>query len=277
MPEAGLIRAVAIKEFKQSIRDKWFILFAVGFALLSFLLCWFGLTTAGRYGVAGFGRTAAGLIHLIMLIVPLMGLLLGALSITGEREHGTMDYLAAYPISMIEIVLGKFLGLGMAFLAALSIGFGVSGLAISYMAGGGHAGGFMLLFLNTVLLAVFSLGIGIFVSALSQRIAAAAGIALSCWFILVFLADLGILGSTIAFRLPVQTVFYLSLVNPIQVFKLASVFAVNGSIESLGPAGVYGQRTFEGSFTFILAAILIAQGLFAGLLATVAGQKKGAL
>ena len=78
------------KELRDALRNRWFLLYAVAFAGLSVALAWFSVSGTGSYGVAGFGRTTAGLINLILLIVPLMGLTLGALSLAGEREKGTL-------------------------------------------------------------------------------------------------------------------------------------------------------------------------------------------
>src|SRR5690606_39909351 len=60
---------------------------------------------------SGFGRTAAGLINLVLFLAPLMGLTLGAQAISGEREQGTLAYLLAQPVSLVEIFVAKFLGL----------------------------------------------------------------------------------------------------------------------------------------------------------------------
>ena len=55
--------------------------------------------------------------ELVLLVVPLMGLSLGALGLAAERERGTLDYLLAQPVSRAEIFLGKYVGLAAAMLA----------------------------------------------------------------------------------------------------------------------------------------------------------------
>ena len=52
------------KELRDALRNRWFLLYAVAFAGLSLALAWFSVSGAGSYGVAGFGRTTAGLINL---------------------------------------------------------------------------------------------------------------------------------------------------------------------------------------------------------------------
>ena len=53
------------KELRDAFRNRWFLLYAIAFAALSLALAWFSVSGAGSFGVAGFGRTTAGLINLI--------------------------------------------------------------------------------------------------------------------------------------------------------------------------------------------------------------------
>ena len=89
-------------------------------------------------GFAGFGRTAASLINLVLLIIPLMALTIGAQSISSELERGTMSYLLAQPIGRLEVFLGKYLGLALSLLASLALGFGISGVVMA-LSGSGAA------------------------------------------------------------------------------------------------------------------------------------------
>ena len=168
------------------MRNRWFLLYAVAFAGLSLALAWFSVSGAGSYGVAGFGRTTAGLINLILLIVPLMGLTLGAMSLAGERERGTLVYLLAQPISGAELLLGKFVGLALALAAALAIGFGLTGLMMAVSGGGGDFMVYLTLLVLSVLLAVASLSVGFLISAAVRRAATAVGLALFLWLCLLY-------------------------------------------------------------------------------------------
>ena len=94
------------KEILDARRNRWFILYTIIFAGLSLGLSWIGLSGIGNYGLSGFGRTSASLINLVLLIVPMMGLTLGASSLAGERERGTLIYILAQPVSRIEVLLG---------------------------------------------------------------------------------------------------------------------------------------------------------------------------
>ena len=141
------ILILAQKELRDALRNRWFLLYALAFAALSLALAWTALSGAGDYGLAGFGRTGASLINLVLLIVPLMGLSLGAMSLAGEREQGTLLYLLAQPINQIELLLGKSIGLALALVAALVLGFGLTGVT-NTLTGNGNGSGEISIYLR---------------------------------------------------------------------------------------------------------------------------------
>ena len=249
---------LAEKELRDARRNRWFLLYTVAFTALSLALAWLALAGAGNYGLAGFGRTSASLINLILLIVPLMGLTLGAMALAGEREQKTLLYLLAQPVSQAELLLGKFLGLGLALIAALSLGFGLSALPIAFAGDGAQVGVYVQLLALGSLLAVASLSVGIFVSALTRSGSTAVGVSLFLWLALAFFGDLGLMGSALAMELDIGALFALSLLNPLQLFKIASVYTLRQSLETLGPAGIYALRTYGGALLPLLVALLMA-------------------
>jgi ABC-2 type transport system permease protein len=99
-----------------------------------------------------------GLIAVIMSIIAAM---LTALTIAREWERGTMEQLAATPVSRLEVVIGKllpYLAIGL-FDVALTV---VAGMTIF---GTPLDGSITLLALLTLLFLVGALGLGIFISA----------------------------------------------------------------------------------------------------------------
>lgn len=245
------------KELRDARKNRWLLLYAAAFAVLSLALAWLALAGMGSYGLAGFGRTGASLINLILMIVPLMGLTLGALSLAGEREKGTLVYLLAQPISKVELLLGKFIGLSLALLAALGLGFGLTGLLIAANAGGTDVRAYLTLVGLTFVLAVASLSLGFLISAAVQQSATAVGIALFLWLLLVFLGDLGVMGTAVVLHLKVNELFALALTNPLQLFKIAAILNIRDNLELLGPAGLYAMRTYGQALLPFLIGILL--------------------
>jgi Cu-processing system permease protein len=265
------------KELRDAFRNRWFLLYAIAFAALSLALAWFSVSGAGSFGVAGFGRTTAGLINLILLIVPLMGLTLGAMSLAGERERGTLVYLLAQPISGAELLLGKFIGLALALTAALLIGFGLTGILMAFEGGGGDFRVYLTLLVLSVLLAVASLSIGFLISAAVKRAATAVGLALFLWLVLVYFGDLGLMGTAIVVGMDVEQLLALALVNPLQVFKIAAVLDLRENLEVLGPAGIYAFRTYGGALWPMLVGLLFVWVVAPFLLATQVFKKRGVI
>lgn len=250
------VSLIVRKEILDARRNRWFILYAIIFGGLSLGLSWIGLTGIGNYGLSGFGRTSASLINLILLIVPMMGLTLGASSLAGERERGTLLYILAQPVSKIEVLLGKFLGLGLSLLAALVIGFGLSGIVIAWRGGTLQAFNYLALVGLTLLLALSSLGIGMLISSALKKADTAIGVALFIWLVLVFFGDLGVMGSAMILNIDIGQIFALSLINPLQVFKLSAIFVIQGNLEMFGPVGVFAARNYGSQLFPLLLGIL---------------------
>lgn len=265
------------KELRDAFRNRWFLLYAIAFAALSLALAWFSVSGAGSFGVAGFGRTTAGLINLILLIVPLMGLTLGAMSLAGERERGTLIYLMAQPISSGELLLGKFIGLALALTTALLIGFGLTGILMAFAGGGGDFGVYLTLLVLSVLLAIASLSLGFLISAAVKRAATAVGLALFLWLVLVYFGDLGLMGTAVVMQIDVEQLLALALINPLQVFKVAAVLDLRDNLEVLGPAGIYAFRTYGAALWPLLVALLFGWIIAPFAVATLVFKKRGVL
>jgi Cu-processing system permease protein len=198
------------------------------------------------------------MINMVLLIVPLMGFTLGAMAIATDRERGALAYIMAQPVTSLEVMLGKFLGLSLALTAALLIGFGLSGLLVALRGSTSEVGNFVVLAGLTVLLAIVSLSVGILVSSGLRKGATAIGLALFLWLVFAFLSDLGLMGTAVVLDVDIQGLFTLALLNPMQVFKMAVIVAIRDNLEVLGPAGTYAVRTYGDGLLPILIGILAA-------------------
>lgn len=253
------LRAVwllSAKEMRDARRNRWFIVVSALFALLSVSLSLLGLAGLGSLGISGFGRTAASLLNLVLLIVPLMGLLLGAMSIAGEREQGTLITLLAQPVTASEVFIGKYLGSALALVSTVLLGFGASALVIARYAGAQEIGDYLKLVSFTMLLGLSYLSLGFLASVFVRRQATAVGSALFLWFTFIFLSDLGLMGTAIVLRLSPTELFWMVLINPAQSFKLAVIGALQKSLESFGAAGLYASDVFGPWLAVVLGGIL---------------------
>lgn len=254
----GGMYAFALREFRDAIASRWFLLYTVAFTVLAVGVSFMSLSGVGTHGFAGFGRTTAGLLNLIMLVVPLMALTAGAGTIAGERERGTLLYMLAQPVSRTQLLLGKYAGLAAALVCSLCIGFGVSAGVLAWRAGGVGAGAFILLVGCTALLALAMLSVGVLISVMSRRSSVATGFALFVWLTLVFVSDLGLMASSLLFKLRVQEIFGLAVLNPLQSFKMAVIVSMNASLDVLGPVGAYATLTLGDALPWLLIATIAA-------------------
>lgn len=274
------IRSVLLllaEELRAAWRNHWFVLYAVVFGVLALGTSWLSLGGMSGGSLVGLGRTTASLVNLVVLVVPLMGLTLGATALAGERENGTLLYLMAQPVSRSEVVLGKFLGLATAVVAALVLGFGAAALIIARQADAGDVREFLLFLGLSVLVATSSVALGLMISAWVDRASVATGVGLFTWLALVLLGDLGLLGTSLVLKLSAPQLLWSALVNPLQQFKIAAVQGLRGGLEVLGPAGLYADRAWGGSLLPLLVGGLVLWTVVPLGLTFLALRRRGAL
>ncbi len=272
-----LVRVIAAKELRDGLRTRWFLLYTAAFTVLAGALSLLATSYSGFSGMQGFGRTAAGLLNLVLLVVPLMGLTAGAQAIAGERERGTLGYLLAQPVTRAEVFLGKLAGLALALFLAVLVSFGLTGLLLAARGVPLHAGGYLLFALLTELLALVSLSLGCLISALVSRTQAALGNVIFLWLALVFLGDLGLMGSAAVLQVGIRPIFYLSLFNPLQVFRVAAIALLQPSLDVLGPVGHFATDTLGSGLLPAFTGLLAAWGLLPLALAYSAFARRDAL
>jgi Cu-processing system permease protein len=182
----------------------------------------------------------------------------------------------AQPVNRVEVLLGKYLGLAASVLGALALGFGLSGMVI---AGQGSqqanaaAYGFLAAFAFGLALAMLSLGF--LISVLTRKVSVATGVALFVWLLFVFGSDLGLMSTTLTFKLPIDALFNLALVNPLHVFKMSALLSINATLDVLGPAGVYGMQTYRDYLTWLFLGSLLAWIVLPLLVTFVIFQRRG--
>lgn len=254
--ELTLTWTIAMRELRESLRNKWLIAYTIGFALLALALSRASLASAGYAGLGGFGRTAASLVNALLLFVSLLGLTIGASVLAGDRERGTLLYLLAQPVSKAEVFWGKALGSVLGASLAISIGFGLAALALA-SAGNGDPQAYIGLVTFTLLLLLASMGLGFMISSLAQKAATAIGSALLLWLGLAFIGDLTLIGAVLMLRPTPTNLFTLLVINPLQIFKLGAIYSLQATLDTLGPAGQYAVFNFGAALPYLLASLLI--------------------
>jgi len=258
--ELRIILAIARRELREALHNRWLLIYTLGFTLLAFTLARASLISAGYAGLGGFGRTAASLVNALLLFVPLLGLSAGAGALAADRERGTLAYLLTQPVNRGEVFLGKALGMSLALAVALAFGFGMAALALS-VSTGGDATGYLALFGFSILLALACLGLGFLISAFTRKGSAATGAALLTWLGLTFFGDLGLIGATLAYHPTPAEMLALLLVNPLQIFKLGAIYSMRATLDTLGAVGHYAVYRFGDALSLLLSLLMLAWGL----------------
>src|SRR6476619_4957298 len=143
--ERSVIAAIAARDVRSGVRNRWFMLYAIVFIMLSVGFSMLAMGGSDLTGQPGFGRTSAGLLTLMLLMVPLIGLTVGAQSLVSEREDRNLDYLMAQPVSAGEVFLGKYLGAAASVALVLMLGLGSAGVVMAVRGGAAGISDFALL------------------------------------------------------------------------------------------------------------------------------------
>ena len=251
-----VLTTIVGRELRAGVRSRWFLLYLLVFLLLSIAFSVVAAAGTELTGQPGFGRTAAGLLNLMLLMVPLLGLTIGAQALVADRQDGRLDYLLAQPVSPAEVFVGKYLGAALALLLILVFGFGSSAVAMAARGTTGSLSGFLVLVALTLLLGLAMLSVGYLISSGSPQTAAALGLALTLWLGFVIVGDLGLMGSALVMDLSPGTLLVASLANPLDAYKLVAVQTLQASLDVLGPAGVYATRRFGSALPPLLLGLL---------------------
>jgi Cu-processing system permease protein len=134
---------IAQKEVRDALRNRWFALFTIAFAVLALALSLLSQPSGAQLRLASYGRTAASLINLVLLFVPLIALTLGASGLASDRETGALAYLLAQPVNHSEVLFGKYVGMAGALLSSLELGFGAAGFALAKQGQTANAVGYL--------------------------------------------------------------------------------------------------------------------------------------
>jgi Cu-processing system permease protein len=265
------ILAVARKEFRDGLRNRWILAITVIFVLFALGLAYFGAAASGQVGFTSLDTTIVSLASLAIFVIPLIALLLSYDTIVGEEEQSTLLLLLSYPLSRIQLLTGKFVGHAAVLASSTVLGFGIAGVAIAALSGHfmalrvWEAFGFFIL--SAVLLGWVFIAIAYVISVVASEKPRAAGLALLVWFLFVLVFDLGLLGLLVATKGGVGAdVFpYLLMLNPTDVFRLANLAGFEAAQAYSGLVSVASAQAFHPSTLLgvLLLWIVVPFGLSA--------------
>ena len=220
----------------ESLRARWFMLYSLVFGGIVALLFAFGLTESRVLGFIGLSRLLVTYIQLTMAILPVFVLITTVRSVAGDREAGVFEYLLSLPVSLSAWFWGKIVGRYVTIFLPVFVAMPGAVLWALFKAIDVPWGMF---FYYTGLLAAMAwcfLGIGMLISTLARSTDVAQGAAFMVWLSMLLFLDLILLGVMIQGRVAPEVAVGIALLNPLQVFRTASLAMFDPQLIVLGPS-----------------------------------------
>ena len=255
--EIAQIVTIASKEFWDRIRNRWVLAVALVFTAFALVIAYFGAAQQGAVGFRSIDLTIASLVSLVIYLIPLIALVLGFDAIVGERERGSLDLLLSMPITRLELLLGKYLGLAAALAFSTIAGFGLVAIVLSAKLDLNalyHYFGFML---SSVLLGCAFLSLAVMLSVFAADRTRASGLAIATWFFFVLVFDLLLLGALVVTggQWGGEIFPYLLLANPADVFRILNIFSLDDVRTLYGLATVFPRALAD---PWLLGLVMLA-------------------
>ena len=262
----GQIAAIARKEFRDRLRSRWVLAVAVVLAVFALVIAYFGAAQQGAVGFKGIELTIASLTSLVIYLVPLIALILGYDAVIGERERGSLDLLLSLPLTRLELLLGKYLGLAAALAFSTVAGFGLVGVVLSYGIGLTGLLDYAGFILSTLLMGLAFLSFALLLSVLATSKVVASGAAIALWFFYVLVYDLILLGMLVVTEGQYVGGLFpiLLLLNRADIFRILNIFSLEEvkslyGLATVFPATLASPWLLGGAMLFwILAPLALA-------------------
>jgi Cu-processing system permease protein len=246
------------KELRDALGNRWLIGYAAILGALGAAATATGLDSTSGLAVQAFGRTTATLMNLCLLLSPLVAVLMGAASIAGERERGTLEHLLAQPLARTDLLLAKHVGLLVALTAATIAGFFPAAVLIAWTVGPDTLGHYLSFPAIAALAGAAMAGIGLFISVSSRSAVQAQGASVFTWFALVLLYDLVLMGSLAMSNIPVEWLAVSLVANPVDAARVLGILGLEPDLYLLGPAGAFLAAQFSrGGAAVLLVTTLV--------------------
>jgi len=257
--ELQIILDIAKQELIINVRNKWTLIFAVVFGALVLSISYFGMRAEGFSGMQSFTRTSASILNLVLYLVPLVALIMGTLSFTGDK--GATELLYSQPVLRSEVQFGKLLGVFGSMALSTLIGFALAGTLVVAANGVEGLVRYSLFVALALLLALVFLCLAALVATANQRKAKAFGVSLFLWFFFVLFYDLLAIAATLWLRGGTANTFlFLSLFgNPVDMVRVAALIILDG-VTIFGAAGAALLRFLGGKMASVALLVLGLSG-----------------
>ncbi len=269
---------VAYLDIKESLRSKWFYVYALVFGGLMALFFITGVSDAVVMGFTGLSRMLLIFIQVTIISLPIFILVTTVKSISGDRESNVLEYMLSFPVSLRDYYWGKMAGRFVTVFLPVFLALAM-GVVFGLVKGGDLP--WKMVFLYSALL--FSLcfvflGIAFFLSMLVKSTDIALGSSFVVWILLLAFIDIALIGLMLQNRISDEAIITVAMLNPIEVFRIGAVSLFDPELTVIGPVAYYLLDTL-GPKLLIIYAILypILLGILFSFLGYLAFRRKDLL
>ena len=253
---------VAYLDIRESLRAKWFYVYAFVFGGLMGLFFISGITDSVVMGFTGLSRLLLVFIQVTIVILPIFILVTTVKSIAADRESNVLEYMLSFPISLKEYYWGKFVGrfatVFFPVIVALFIGVAWG------LAQGGEMPWAMILLYSALIfsICVVFLGIAFLISTIAKSHDVALGVSFAVWIVLLAFIDVALIGLMMQNRVSDEVVLTIAMLNPLEAFRIGAIALFDPELTVIGPVAYYLLDTLGHTFLMLYAVLYpIAIGL----------------
>ncbi|MBI4687759.1 MAG: ABC transporter permease subunit [Nitrospirae bacterium] len=259
------MKAIAKKELSDKLKSRWVLVIAAGFAVFTIVISYFGGATSGVTGFRSMEATIASLTSLVTYFIPILALTLGGGIIADERDKGTLDIYLASPITVAELISGKFLGLAIALTISTLSGLGIPGVLLLINLGMESFLSYLLFILNSLILGVIFLSVSFVISVLFIERARVIAFTVFLWLFFAILYDLGLIGLLVVTKGAVNNDIFsaLLILNPVDVYRILNFLSIGELKVFLGLVSVELPGYMRASILWGISALWIVLPLTA--------------
>jgi len=231
---------VAYLDIKESLRSRWFLVYAFVFGGLMGLFFLSGITDSVVMGFSGLSRLMLIFIQVTIVILPIFILVTTVKSISSDRESNILEYMLSFPISLKEYywgkILGRFITVFFPVIVALFIGV-VWGL---FKDASNIPWGIVLLYSALILsMCIVFLGISFFVSTLVKSHDVGLGVSFAIWILLLSFIDVALIGLMMQNRVSDSVIITIAMLNPLEAFRIGAITLFDPELTVIGPVAYY--------------------------------------
>ena len=269
---------IAYLDIRESLRSKWFYVYAVVFGGLMGLFFVTGVSDSVVMGFTGLSRMMLIFIQVTIIILPIFILITTVKSISGDRESNVLEYMLSFPVSLRDYYWGKIIGrfvtvfTPVIFALLLGVGYGlIHGGEMPWKLIGLYS-------LLLVSLSMIFLGMAFLLSTIVKSTDIALGGAFVIWITLLAFIDIALMGLMLQNRLDDNVIVTIAMLNPIEVFRIGAIALFDPELTVIGPVAYYLLDTLGSMWLMVYAvAYPIVLGLLFAFLGYTAFRKKDLL